>query len=268
MIKGWYCQKCKANVPLDHFDQCGAVHPDFAAAVLADSQKDRGNGLAVHVTTALGCPRRAAIEQQANVYIDPLGSNAILGGTGWHKLMQQSSRSPEHCEVEVSGVVGGIPLVGRVDRLHPPTAISDWKTTSDWAEKWLKKPKAEGGGMKSEHLAQLSLYGELVEQSLGWRPSHGTVWYRMQKEIVHFTEELWPLEQALEFHPLGGDYSVSQLLSQMDRFVKWQQSQGALRCEWYELPLAGESQKYGSKTACDYCSVRETCWTQAKGAPF
>lgn len=269
MIVGWYCIKCRSNVALDHWESgvCNAVHPDFAAAVLADSRRERGDG--IHVTSVLSCPRKAAMEASAPVSIDPLTYNAMLGGTAWHGLMEAASSRPELCEVEVRGAVGGVELVGKVDRLHPPTAISDWKVTSEWAEKWLSKPKDEGGGMKPEHLAQMSLYAELVEQSLGWRPTYGKVWYRTHKAQLPFTEKLWSLDETLAFHPLGGDYSVAELIKQADKHARWVSPNGApIRCEWWELPLAGESQKYGAKLACDYCSMREPCWAQSKGAPF
>lgn len=261
-IVGFYCRKCRANVPLDHFNQCDAVHPDFASAVLADSRKQRAEG--VHVTSILGCPRKGAIERGAEVYVDPTTYNSILGGTAWHRLMEHASNKPELCEVDVAGVINGVKIVGTVDRLHPLTAISDWKVTSEWAEKWLSKPKAEGGGMKPEHLAQLSLYGELVYQSLGWRPEYGIANYRTHKAILPFAEPLWDLPTVLAFHPLGGDYSVAQLIKQ----VAWSEDCGTTTECWAELPLVGETQKYGSKSACDYCSVREACYTQAKGAPF
>jgi hypothetical protein len=261
-IVAFYCQKCRANVPLDHYDSCGAVHPDFAAAVVADSKRDRSDG--IHVTDVLGCPRKAAIQAIANVHVDPLAYNSILGGTAWHAQMRAASNKPELCEVDVSGIVGGTMLVGRVDRLHPPTAISDWKVTSEWTEKWLSKPKDEGGGMKPEHLAQMSLYAELVEQSLGWRPLHGIAWYRTHKTMLSFTELLWPLDRVLGFHPLGGDYSVAELIGQ----AAWSLDCGTTAECWQELPLAGESMKYGAKLACDYCAMREPCWTAAKSAPF
>lgn len=255
-ITRWYCGKCRANVPLDHFEErCNHVHPDFAAAVLADSRKERAKG--AHVTSVIGCPRRAAIEGMVDVAVDPLNYNAILGGTGWHRLMELASNRPELCEVEVRGVIDGVELVGVIDRLHPPTAISDWKTTSEWAEKWLSKPKVEGGGVKAEHLVQMSLYAELVEQTQGWRPLHGVVWYRTHKVMLPFAEELWPLGKVLDFRPLNGEFTVRELINQL--------AQGA---SWTELPLAGQSQMYGTKTACDYCSVREVCHTQAFGAPF
>lgn len=255
-IIGWWCVKCRSRVPLDHYEgACSSVHPDFAAAVLADSRKVRVAG--THVTNALGCPRRGAMESEANLYVNPLEHNAMLGGTGWHQLMRQSSNHPDLCEVEVIGVVNGVKLTGTIDRLHPPTAISDWKTTSDWAAKYLAKPKAEGGGMKPDHLAQMSLYAELVEQQLGWRPTYGIAWYRMQKEILPFAETLWPLAQVLNYKPVSGEYTVVELLEQLSGRTKWEQ-----------LPLVGETQKYGTKLACDYCSVRELCWSQSKGAPF
>lgn len=253
-------------MPLNHFDQCSSVHPDFAAAVLADSKRRRVEG--IHVTSVLGCPRRGAIETVANVHVNPLEYNAILGGSAWHQLMEKSSNYPDLCEVDVAGVVNGVKLVGTIDRLHPPTAISDWKTTSDWSEKWLSKPKDEGGGMKSDHLAQMSLYGELVCQSQGWRPTHGIAWYRMQKGILPFAEQLWDLQTVLDYKPVSGDFTVAELLDQLHRYSEWQQGRGALRYEWAEMPLVGETQKYGNKTACDYCAVRETCWQQSRGAPF
>lgn len=262
-IVGFYCNKCRARVPLDHYEtDCTAVHPDFAAAVYADSQKERSGG--IHVTSVLGCPRKGAIEQAADVHVDPLTYNSILGGTAWHKLMEVSSNRPELCEVEVRGVVGDVELVGKVDRLHPPTAISDWKVTSEWAEKWLNKPAGDGGGMKPEHLAQMSLYSELVEQTLGWRPEYGIANYRTHKAILPFTERLWDLPTVLAFQPLSGDYTVAELI----QMAAWSSDRGSTTECWAELPLVGETLKYGNKTACDYCSVREVCYTQAKGAPF
>lgn len=265
-IVGFYCQKCRSNVPLNHFETCDSVHPDFATAVLVDSRRQRAEG--IHVTSALGCPRRGALEANMPVYVDPLAYNAVLGGTAWHALMQAASSKPELCEVEVAGVINGVKLVGKIDRLHPPTAISDWKTTSDWSAKWLAKPKAEGGGMKTDHLAQLSLYAELVQQTQGWRPTHGIAWYRMPKEIQHYAEKLWDLQTVLDYKPVSGDFTVAELLGQLDHFAKWQAGRGAFRCEWMDLPVVGETQKYGNKTACDYCAVREPCWQQSKGAPF
>lgn len=261
-IIGWYCKKCRNRVPLDHFNRCDSTHPDFASAVLADSRKKRADG--VHVTSIIGCPRKGAIERCMDIYVDPLSYNSILSGTAWHKLMETASANPELCEVEVSGVIDGVRLAGTIDRLHPPTAISDWKVTSEWAEKWLNKPKDEGGGIKAEHLAQLSLYGELAHQSLGWRPLHGTANYRTHKAVLSFTERLWDLPTVLAFHPLGGDYPVAELIQQ----AAWSEDCGVTTDCWAELPLVGETQKYGNKIACDYCAVRETCWQQSKGAPF
>lgn len=255
-IIGWWCNKCRSRVALDHYEKdCASVHPDFAAAVYADNQRQRAEG--IHVTQLLGCPRRGAIETQAGLYVDPLAYSAMLGGTAWHKLMETHSRHPHLCEVDVAGVINGVRVVGTIDRLHPPTAISDWKTTSDFAGKWLNKPKAEGGGMKDDHLAQMSLYAELVEQQLGWRPTHGIAWYKMQKEMLPFAEELWPLGRVLDYKPVSGEYAVGELLEQV-----------AGEWPWEELPLVGETQKYGNKLACDYCAVRELCWSQSKGAPF
>lgn len=147
MITAWRCPICEAVVPLDHYavSSCGLKVPaDYVAAILLDNQKQRTDG--IHVTQILGCPRRTAIEKSVDVAVDPLAYNAMLGGSAWHQLMEASSDYPDLCEVDVAGTINGVRIVGTIDRLHPPTAISDWKTTSDWAEKWLKQDVAQGGG--------------------------------------------------------------------------------------------------------------------------
>lgn len=261
-IIGWFCKHCRANVPLDHYDHCNSVHPDYAAAILGDSSEKHREG--VYLTSGLGCPRKGAIEKVVGSYVDPLGYNAMLGGAAWHKLMEKYTKQPELVEVPVAGLLGGIQVVGRVDRLRPPVWVEDWKVGNDFAEKYVKD------GPKAEVVAQLSVYAELVEQTLGWRPTKGRIWNRFHgKGILPVAVELWPIDQALGFRPFGGDYSVGELLRQGDHFLQWLAGTTPLRCEWQDMPLAGETQKFGgSKTMCDYCSVREVCYTQAYKAPF
>ena len=77
---------------------------------------------------------------------------------------------------------------------------------------------------------------------------------------VHVT--LMSPEAVLAYKPTKNDkYTVMDLLRATDAMY-----QGVVK--WEDLPLVGESMFFGAKTKCEYCTSRDTCWTQAKGAPF
>lgn len=274
-IAKWYCGACKAEKSLDHFDQseCGLTyaHPDYCAAILRDDNTREG----VHVTDLLGCPRKAAIMRTEPYAVDPLSLNAAETGKAWHTHMEKGAASPiyhfphTYAEAEVSGTIAGIKVVGRVDRLRPPSwhegmaaddhipgVIEDWKHQSDFAASYLAKE-----GAKPAHTVQLSLYAELVSQTFGWRPAFGVVWYHWSgqgaKAMKAVRVELLALEAALAHHPYECEFSVAQLLGQ-----------AASGKHWKELPLAGETILFGNKTGCDYCPVAGVCKKEALGAPF
>ena len=260
-ITQWICTGCGGReVALDHFalTPCGekVVHPDYAAAVLASANKDRPG---VHVSTILGCPRKAAIEATEPYSVDPMTMNAMETGTAWHAHMEKSSVSPKDCEVQLDGFVAGIRITGKTDRLEPPTTVCDWKHGGDFSKKYAKE------GPKETHQAQLSLYAELCSQTLGWRPTIGRIWHHFsgQDKDAMFPSEfpIWALEKVLAFRPGGGTYTVLQLLQQANGYFSGHLS-------WETLPLAGETHMYGQKTACNYCGVFGICKTQATGAPF
>lgn len=266
-ITAWQCPSCCRPVPLDHFatTECGHhVHPDYANAVLLREREYHEGAHGVRVHDGLGCPRKHAIERTESYAADPLSYNAVERGNAWHDFMQKYSADPQMAEVEVVGVIAGVNVGGRIDRLRGvivegrivSAIVEDWKTSSDFREKYVKKD-----GISPEYQVQGSLYAELVEQSFRWRPTWGRIWYKFSRSILPLEYDLWPLDQALAHHPHGGEYSVVELLRQAELFVTgmW---------DWKQLPLAGETQRFGDKTLCDYCSVRAVCWTQAKGAPF
>lgn len=265
-ISGWLCVACGGRqVPLDHFatTKCGdTVHPDFANAVLKSSTEHnerRGGTPGVSVTQGLGCPRRAAIELSVPYYLDPLTMNAPETGTAWHAHLERASVDPKNTEVELAGVIAGIKVTGRCDRLRPPDTIEDAKHVNDFRRKYLKTMAPDN------HRAQLSIYAELVEQTFGWRPTRGVIWYHFTMSgpdaFLPTKVDLLPIADALQLKPQLGKYSVLELFQQADSFFS-----GAVK--WEDLPLAGESQMFGDKSLCTYCSVREVCWTQARGAPF
>ena len=248
-------------MPLDHFSttKCGEiVQQDYVSAVLADDRRQAEYGTAIRVTDGLGCPRKRVIGLKENLSINPLDYNSPLTGTAWHEKLQAHSDQPEHCEVEVGGTIAGVDVVGHIDRVRffdGSVTLQDAKHTNDYSFKYIK-----ADGPKPEHVCQLSIYAELYYQTFDVKPVSGTIWYHAT--VGGFLPQwvaFWPIEQCLIFKPYGGQYCYLDLLLQVS---------GGLAGDWRNLPLAGESQTFGSKSACDYCSVRDVCWTAARGAPF
>lgn len=260
-ITKWLCPACGGReVPLDHFTttDCGnVIHPDYALAVRMqeDGQTDRTG---VRVTHGLGCPRRSVIQATEPFAVDPTESNAALTGTAWHALMEKSG-PPEHCEVEVKGEINGIAVSGKMDRVRGDV-IEDWKHIGDFQLKYRRED-----GVKPEHVAQASIYAELLYQSRLQQATRCRIWYHTSKggkdAMVPITADLMPIGQALQVKPYGGEYTVHELYEQADMAL----NRGA---DWRKLPLAGQSMSFGPKTMCDYCSVRSICTEAETGSPF
>lgn len=268
-IARFICRGCGGReVDLDHFSKtaCGesVCHPDYAAALLADRAGQYTSG-SVRVTHGLSCPRRAAIEESESFAVDPLDANAPLTGVAWHSLMEKFG-SKTDCEVEVSGTVGGVALKGKIDRIRmigDEMILEDWKHINDFSVKYIKQD-----GAKLEHRVQLSIYAELVHQCMQVRPVRGIIWYHSsvggKDALIPQPVSLISVEDALKVHPYGCDYTVDDLYKQMDLFFAFQP-----KYNWKTaLPLAGASIRFGSKTGCDYCSVRSICMEAETGSPF
>lgn len=263
-ITAWICNvECGGReVSLDHFQKtdCGLrVHPDYANAVLNSRNGHYVRGV-VEVSMGLGCPRSSAIQQAKSYACDPLSQNAPETGTAWHAHMEANSVDRENCEVRLTGAIEGIQITGKTDRLHPERGIIlDWKHQNDWAAKW----NAEKA--KPEHRVQVSVYGELARQTRGVEFTTGVVLYHYsqggKKAVQAHSFSLLPVAEALGHRPYSGEYSVRELYKQAEEHFVGGRS-------WQELPLAGESMRFGDNTACDYCAVRELCFTQARSAPF
>jgi len=263
-IAKWYCARCKADVALDHFatTECGetAVHPDYAAAILGDRDSQHTKG-AVRVTHGLGCPRRAVIEHVEDYAVDPLDCNAMLTGTAWHAMMERYGQ-PNRVEVAVTGVVEtdgrDIRVAGKSDYLYRQT-VQDHKHVGDDKLRYKLKD-----GATPEHRVQLSLYAELASQSGHERPTKGVIWYHTSKAgkdaLTPMPVELMPIDEALAHRPYQGDYTVAELYAQAD--------DGFRTGDWRAMPLAGKTQRFGYRVACDYCSVRSICTEGETGAPF
>lgn len=261
-ITAWNCPECKRTVPLDHYESGGAcslvVHPDYTAAVLADRLKQADKPWP-SVTMGLGCVRAQAIQRDEDVAIDPLEVNAMLTGTAWHALMD--GRTADH-EVVVSGQLGGLAVSGQIDRIRRLAdgrlVVEDWKHANDFSRKYATTAKPE-------HVVQVSLYAELYGQTFGEKPTTGIIWqhYTSSPGLVPRAVELWPVERCLAHRPYESEWTVGELLRMADEYAN--------ECappKWADLPLVGQSIKFGTKTACDYCAVRAVCTTAALGAPF
>lgn len=270
-ITAWNCPHCKRDTPLTHFSDtpCGlVVHPDYAEAVLHGNDDYYGLDK-VTVTSALGCPRSRAIEEQCEVTVNPLDYNALLIGTAWDLHLAAFAPDGDK-KVQVHGVIAGLDVWGEIDRVRKIggyLTIEDHKHGNNYQYKYVTEPKAE-------NVIQLSLYAELYAQVYRQRPTHGSLWYHFSgankkdmPPLKSFTFLLWALEDCLAFKPFDGDYTVEQLLKQVALYQAGKTDKG-VRLSALELPLAGETMHFGTKDYCDYCQVREICFRAAKGAAF
>lgn len=256
-IKNWHCQSCKRAVELTHFDNsvCGlATPPGYTAAVLANATKERTG---VHVTDGLSCPRSRAIERDIDVTVDPFAYNALVLGNAWDAAVTMT-------KVPVSGEIAGINIAGEIDhllKLPDELVVADFKHSNNFRRKWI----TQEGKPSDEYIVQTSIYGELYQQTFAERPTCGAIWYHFsgadKQPIVPFVYDLWDLQRCLDHQPYGGEWTVLDLLRQSASY--WSAGVKAL-----DLPLAGTSMAFGTKSYCDYCQVRDACFTAAFQAPF
>jgi len=265
-IAHWICAGCGGReVPLTHFaeTECGEkVHPDYCTAILNDREGQYVKG-AVRVSHGLGCPRRAAIEEAEQFSVDPLELNPPIKGTAWHAFVEAAAPR-DYAELEVEGTISGVKVRGKIDRLRKlPSgdwAIEDWKCISDFQIKYRKLD-----GVKLEHRIQASIYAELLDQMGRERPTVGIIWYSSsvggKDALMPAKFDLMPLSEALNSRPYDCEFTVLELYRQAASHYE-----DGVR--WDELPLAGSSIIFGSKTACNYCTVQSICTEADKGAPF
>lgn len=280
-ITQFACPFCNRNVPTDHYvvSACGEkLHPDYAAAVLADSLSHEKRALP-SVTMGLGCVRKQAIMDSENVAINPLSVLTPLRGTAWHKLMEDVARESLlgangqraiGGEIDVVGEVGGVKLTGSIDRVRGlfdgRLVGEDHKTGKDARAVFILGGKSygkqiEGAGSPMEYKVQLSLYAELYRQVFGVRWDGAIIWWWFNHIASADPIEIIPVEQCLAHKPYSCDFTVGELLKQAADSIG-----GAVK--WQDLPLAGLSIKFGKSTGCDYCVVRDTCLIEHQSAPF
>lgn len=238
--------------------------PDYAEAILWSEQKHHRFGRrVVGLTDLIGCPRQAAMKGSRDHALDPLTVGALMMGTAWHYLLEDATLGKDsafHTECIVMGLIDGVPVEGQIDRLYKDRGlISDWKTKSDFSfGKAGEEPE-----VRDDHLAQLVIGAELCEQTLGWKPTRGLIreqfFVKGQRSVA--VDPLPSLDSVLNATVLSGQATLRDKLHWLDRWVKGE-------VKWEDMPLHGESEKFGAKTRCDYCVMRNTCWTQAKGAGF
>lgn len=280
-IVGWNCPVCKdPRASLDHYavTECGLrIHPAYAAAIIHDDITDP-HGKAMSVTDGLGCPRHAAINNQAGIYVNPLEYNALLTGRGWDLVVGSSDldytgeeRYMRRAKVQLHGTIAGMEITGELDnvrRLGDRLILSDWKNSNNFRVKWIKQE----GKPSAEYMVQTSIYAELYRQMFDEMPTDGEVVYHFagagNDVLLPFQYPIMPIAECLAFRPYGGQYSVEELY-RMAAQTYPDSAEGNLGpANWKELPLVGETMAFGTKQYCDYCEVKDLCKTAARGAPF
>lgn len=280
-IKQFACPFCNRNTDLDHYvtTSCGELlHPDYAAAVVADSLSHEKRKLP-SVTMGLGCVRKQAISDNEDVAMNPLAVLTPIRGTAWHKLMEDvakielagaNGQRAIGGEIDVVGEIAGIKLTGSIDRVRalPDGRLigEDHKTGKDQRAVFILGGKSygkqiSGSGSPMEYKIQLSLYAELYYQVFGVRWDGAIIWWWFNHLAAADPIEILPVEQCLVHKPYDCDYTVGELLKQAADSIS-----GAVR--WQDLPMVGASIKFGKSVGCDYCAVRDTCMVESQGAPF
>lgn len=284
-IRGWACPYCNdKQAALDHYatTECGLhIHPAYAAAILYDEATDP-HGKAMSVTDGLGCPRHAAIENQEGVYINPLEYNALLIGRGWDSVVgnpsfQSDSPTFLRTKVQLHGTIAGMEITGELDnvrRLGNRLILSDWKHSNNLRAFWIAKE----GGPSLEYKVQTSIYAELYRQMFDEMPTDGEVVYHFSgagqaytggelkskfssPPLMPFQYPIIPIADCLNFQPYGGSYTVRQLYEMAQPvYVETK--------DWKLLPLVGQTMSFGTKAYCEYCAVKDVCFTADRGAPF
>lgn len=249
-------------MPFDHFEttECGkTVDPAYARAVQADQTEESESvkGM-VRVSDATGCPRKRAIFEHENVAVDPLAYNSSMTGKAWHALLEAHGKDIEGYETErrLAGDLGGIKVTGKPDRLVKAAGrVEDHKNQNDFA---TKNPRP-----KPEWIGQLSLYAELSEQALGWRPTIGRIRAHFSTQFPPADDfPLWGLELAMDNKPWNGEWKSRELLRYTRMLLNKEH-------KWQDAPLFGKTMMFGkTNTMCDYCAVRGPCTQAVNGAPF
>jgi hypothetical protein len=283
-IIGWACPVCSRQVPLDHYavSECGLrIHPAYAAAILYDEATDP-HGERMSVTDGLGCPRHAAIENQEGVYVNPLDYNALLIGRGWDSIVGDAEiihyGAPAlRLKVQLHGTIASMEVTGEADnirRLGDMLILSDWKHSNNFRQKYLKldaaKEPPEAPSM--EYKIQTSIYAELYRQTFGESPTHGEVVYHFsgagKDVLLPMQYSIMPLAECLAYKPYSGQYTVEELYRMAQTIYGPVPEDHLAAKRWAELPLVGQTMAFGSKSYCDYCEVKDVCFTAARGAPF
>lgn len=232
--------------------------------VLHSDDEYYGAGL-VTATGGLGCVRSRAIERDKDVVVNPLDYNALILGSAWDAALQRHAPK-ELAKVKVLGEIEGIKVAGEIDRVRRVNGvlhIEDHKHSNNFQYKYLADE-----GPRIEYVIQTSVYAELYEQTYSERPAKGIVWYNFsggnswKPPLMPKVYDFMPLSDCLDHRPYSGSYTVRELYQQAAEYYQGQ------AIDAFDLPLAGETMSFSSKTYCDYCQVRETCFRQAHGAPF
>jgi len=263
-IGAWNCPVCnEVDLLLDHFKtykKCGEkIHPDYVDAVLESERGHyRFDNRSIGVTDLIGCPRKVAGSRDLDYSIDPKSMMAVSNGTAWDQWVTKAQKKEP-----LTGTLGGIEIVGEPDRVRDGV-IEDWKRGHDFGSSHIRgtcrcSPQCPGKA-KEDHRCQVSIYGHMKRQA-GEKANSGRIWYQYSSECIPKDVELMAEPEILEYKPVNGETSINDHL---DFLKTWQDG----KMKWSNMPLIGEQQSYGTKSACEYCPIAGPCREEATGAPY
>lgn len=272
VIAGFRCTCSPEIQPPTHYDEGCPAPPAplrWIQRVLSDlkSDEDHAKGK-LTVSRAYGCPRETIITDFVPVVINVLDLVSMAFGTAVHEYIGSSEETPRR----LKGTLFGHEISGAPDEMNAQECF-DIKTGGDTSHKikFKEPPKQEVRAQVSMYLLlqgqqdpKVSKFGEtedpVIPEKLGtWQgapaPKGGEAppWY--YREILPMSEK-----EIAEMRPLQGGYTVQEIVDMQVAAVKRiKVDKIDANVVAKEMPLVGASQKFGKKTKCDYCTVRETC---------
>lgn len=274
------------KLPLDHHDHCKGVEgrripPKLARRILKSIESDESHrGGNITVTRLLGCARETLISDFLPIDLDLRTQLSMTWGLAMEGWIRGDDAIPKK---RLSGHLFGVEVSGEPDEING--LIDDYKVHNEVTQRFTAAAPP-----KPELVAQLNLYRilhemqnpelvrgkfgdyEVIERdSKGMGAFHGANTPKNSPVPPWFYQEI-PLmtsEQIGAMRPLGGGYTVEEiaetLQTAVEKIIMIRQTPctmndiEAVARVIKEVPLMGESQKYGKSTKCEYCSVALKC---------
>lgn len=266
-----YCPCQGGEVPPDHYASGTCTKPPAPLPWLLAMQHrvttdgdHAGNRMTA--TRLAECPRATAIRDNLPIpAYNLMRSNAQMFGTAVHEFMAKWAPPGYLSEVALAGVLfKGTPyeveVRGTADVIKPGAlVIEDYKTTSEWSQKWRTEHPNES---HEEWSVQVSVYNLLAP--LDKKATRAAVWsgaiVGKKSKALPWVEMLvrcdMTEEEILAVRPHGGKATVAEHLAIRGRFLADLAGGTDARAAVARLPLTGADCE---DWICSYCVVDHVC---------